>query len=255
MSKSRKVTIGRGGYGEIYYDSLKPHIVYKKSYNHGCASLEREYKTWSRAYRAYVDYRKKHPGLTKHIAIIRPSKYIKLPVGDKFKECIFQLKRIIPLEGEYVWHPQLGSLEPKLDQLIKTDLFIRGRQVGPLVLQKALKGLTTLQQLAKQAGTLIGIVHYVAGLDAYDTELAIGYDPQTDYKLYLIDFDQTKSFKDTPDRSQLIERLVSSLEDVPYYPNPSSDLYPAFKKAYLKVAAKYGYSELAGDVLNSLFTP
>jgi len=244
----QKIVIGRGGYGEVYYDVSNPNIVYKRSHNHECTSLKHEYSMWNKAYQAYLKYSKQFPQKTKHLAILRPSKWIKLAEGNQFTECIFQMKRIQPIEGEMVWHPQLGA-EKNLDVVIKTDQFLRGRQVGINVLRKYFN----LKELTQAAGTLIAIIHYGAKLDAFDTELTLGKIKKTQYKLYLLDFDQTKSWSQIKTKAELIERMVSSLEDVPYYPNPSSYLFKYFKAAYLKVAQFYGEVKLAKEVLNEMF--
>lgn len=244
---SEKIIIGRGGYGEIFYKKDNPNIVYKLSYE-TCNILDREYKTLSSAYSAYITYTKTRKSLRSRIHILHPSNWKK---SDN-KYCIFQMSRIYPPSGQrYVWHPHFGSDDHSLNKLYQTHLHTRGVQVG---LQK-IKQYLPLDRAFKDAGILIGIVHYGAKLDAFDTELTLGrvknHNSNT-IQLFLIDFDEVSRWKELTDK-QLLENMISSLEAVPYYPNPSSKYFPEFSDGYLSVAKYYGYEKLAQKVLGGMF--
>nr|QBK89506.1 MAG: hypothetical protein LCPAC001_00160 [Pithovirus LCPAC001] len=247
MNKSSdKIVIGKGGYGEIFYKKENPNTIYKQSYT-VCNTLEKEYKMLSSAYRAYITYTQTKKSLRKRIHILHP--YDWSTINSKY--CIFKMARIYPPVGEkYVWHPHLGSEDFYLNKLYKTDLHIRGVQVGHNEIKKYL----SLEQASKDSGILIGIVHYGAKLDAFDTELSMGIiknHKTTLVQLVLIDFDKVSRWNQLSDK-QLLENMISSLEAVPYYPEPETKYFSDFRDGYLDVAKHFGYEKLAQDVLNGM---
>lgn len=245
-SNKEKIIIGRGGYGEIYYYKNNPNMVFKMSYNE-CNILNKEFKMLFSAYNAYIDYTKNKKNLRNRIHILRPNNWRIVN-----SNCIFRMSRIFPPDGDerYVWHPYLGDdIE---DKLYKTELHIRGKQIGLNTISKYIP----LKRASRDSGILIGIVHYGAKLDGFDTELSLGIVKNYSIKkvqLFLIDFDKVSSWSELED-DELIENMVSSLEDVPYYPGPSSKYFNDFKSGYLSVARYYGYEKLATTVLNDLYS-
>ncbi len=247
-NKSKKL-IGRGGYGEIYYNINNPNTVYKLSHNCMNGDLNKEYNMLLKAYNTYIKYTKNKKNLRNRIHILKPSNW------KQFNgNCLFKMSRIFSLsDDEFVWHPYLGGEEGFKDVLYKTDLHIRGRQIGLETISKYI----SLKRITRDSGILIGIVHYGAKLDAFDTELAFGivknYNGVKNLQLFLIDFDKVSNW-DELEEDQLIENMISSLEDVPYYPGPNSKYFSNFKSGYLSVAGYYGYEKLALKVLNSMYT-
>jgi len=239
-----KVIIGRGGFGEVYYYKDNPGIAYKENHRR-CHDLQKEYKMWNQAYRAFIKYTNSRKNLRKNICIPRPSGWRKSPTNGE--KCIFKTARIIPLKGKYTWQAYIGNTDdPNLDKVVKTNNTIRGRYVGPNVLAKYFD----VEKLAYEAGLLIGIVHYCAKLNGTDTELVIGKTvSKKDLQLFLIDYDQVCPWNPEDPQSKIVRELSWALSAEPYWPTPESPYHQSFRKGYLEVAQTCGYEDLAKKVL------
>ena len=198
MSKESKITIGRGGHGEVYYFSKKPNIAYKQTH-YLCKDLKKEYNNWNKSYQKYIVYTSKKKHLRNIARILRPSNW-----SENNSGCVFQLAKVTPIKGLYTWQAYIGDVDhPNLDYVEKRNNTIRGRYMGPEVLSKYFD----VEELAYAAGILIGIVHYGAKLDGTDVELVLGKTGTNGgAKMYLIDFDQTSSWADL-DEKKVIGKL------------------------------------------------
>ena len=238
-----KVIIGKGGFGEVFYYTDRPSMVYKQSYGK-CENLKHEYRMWKKAYNAFIKYTSTRKNTRKEMCILNPSKWEK--IGNT---CIFKMKRVFPLHSKYTWQAYIGNVDdPSMDKVVKHGSIVRGRYMGPDTLSKYFD----VNDLAYQAGILIGIVHYCAHLDGLDTELVIGKtsSPTSKCRLFLIDFNQVNEWKDGDPK--LVNRLSWPLIAEPYYPDSESPYHESFKQAYLKVAKSCGYEDLARQVLKTM---
>lgn len=249
ITKNEKVIIGRGGYGEIYYMTKAPNVVYKKSID-SCKDFKKEYNNHEKIYKAYLNYTDVNKTVRKHYHVLRPYNYTKTK-DNNVEKCIYNMARIKPLSGtsKVVWQSYIGEDNVNMDQVIKSDdgEAIRGRYMGSNTLKN--KGLD-VKSLARGAGILIAIIHYGAQLDGVDAELVIGVTGtigSQDPGLYVIDFDKTSPWK--VGNHGTVQRLGWSLEAEPYYPYSNNPLHPYFIKGYYEVAKHYGYLDLAQKVI------
>ena len=250
---TKKVVIGRGGHGEVYYLSENPNIAYKQTHKE-CKNLKKEYTNWSKAYRKYIDYTS---GKNRHIRDIghipRPSNWDRNNSG-----CVFQLARVKPIEGKYTWQAYIGEVdEPNMDKNVTSNNAIRGRYMGPETLSKYFD----VNSLAYTAGILIGIVQYGAHLNGLDVELVLGKtNNNDDPNIFLIDFDQTETWgstgtaktwgsTDKKEEKRIVSELSWTLIAEPYFPNINSKYHSHFVKGYYEVADYYGYLNLAEKVI------
>ena len=240
-----KIVIGRGGFGEVYYYKDKPGIAYKENHSR-CNDLRKEYDMWNRAYRAFITYTSSKKSLRKNMCILRPSSWRKSSTNSE--KCIFKMARIVPLEGKYIWQAYIGNDDPDLNKVVKTNDKLRGRYVGPNVLAEYFD----VQELAYEAGLLIGVVHYCAKLNGTDTELVIGKissGKDSKCRLFLIDYDQVRPWNPKDPQSKIVRELSWALSAEPYWPTPESPYHQSFRKGYLEVAKTCGYEDLAKKVL------
>lgn len=242
-SKPKKIIIGRGGFGTVYYYSDRPGIAYKESHTK-CDDIRKEYEIWKKAYNAYIKYGK---SIRKKACILHPSNWKEFD-----STCMFQMARVVPLEGNYTWQAYIGDDEnPERDLVFIKEGKIRGRYMGPQTLSKYFN----VEELAYDAGILIGIVHFCAKLDGKDTELIVGKlhkEEDSKCRLFLIDFDQTGSWEGLEEK-EAIDTLTWSLDAEPYYPNEDSPYYDSFKEGYLKVAQKCNLEGFAEKILDRRF--
>ena len=248
MAKNEKVIIGRGGYGEIYYMTKTPNVVYKKSIDF-CGDLKKEFDNHQKIYETYLNYLKYDKTIKNKYIVLKPYGY-NTTKDNHIEKCVYNMTRIKPLSGPEVWQSYIGVDDPNTDNVFKNGNFLRGRYMGYNTLKK--KGLD-VKSLARGAGILIALIHYGAKLDGLDAELVIGFTGVTKKPgLFIVDFDKTSPWK--VENYETVKRLGWSLEAEPYYPYSNNHLYKDFTAGYYKVAAWYGYLDLAKKVIEYALT-
>ena len=95
----------------------------------------------------------------------------------------------------------------------------------------------------------MGLLHYVGKNDGYDLEVFLGRKYRArKLKFFIADFDLSQPIIKYDDAT--VDRLVWSLDAVPYFPNKASKMFKTFSEGYLEAAKAGGNLEIAERVLS-----
>ena len=230
-SKNNIVEIGRGGFGIVYLDKTQPDSVFKIS------TKENTCRTW--VYESEI-----YKNLAKFDIDSNLCKIIKMKDYISTKDmCVMELTRAynpLGLDINYTIQPQFQytsyshkystrGLFLGINELIENGIFTE-KNIGNYI---------------AELGIIMAKLHYKVKNDGYDIELFISKIKNEEPIIYIGDFDLS-NFYEEPD----IERLLWSLEAVPYFPI-EGPLYKIFSNNYIKEATIYGMGEIAKKVLYS----
>ncbi|CAH6420935.1 Hypothetical protein UVM_LOCUS285 [uncultured virus] len=238
--------LGRGGFGIVYALAQHPDLAVKVSSRNMATNSCRK---WHKEYQLIRDFMQRIQAAIPNFRFPDDAEIV-VPVWvrETEDECSMVMPRILPPDdsGPTV-QAQLGA--PSVDLVQKA----RGRFVGLEQIERYWQRAGERGDLAKAAfeiGTLMALLHYVGKNDAYDVELFLGHqygDPKL--KFFLADFDLSQPIDRYDDET--IERMVWSLDAVPYFPRPEIDreLYDAFADGYARIADLNGLGNVAEAVL------
>lgn len=222
--------IGRGGFGVVYIKKDDDTQCVKVS--HKTFSCRR----WSNEYAKIINFMapiERTPAYKslRMVRVVKPTEFVETPEGA----CYMVLPRVFRPEGKHVMHPtlqaQLGW--PKGRMVHKG----RGEFIGYKEIQDIVSSRTDMETACYELGVIMGLLHHVGRHDAYDVELYLGKEAHSRKpRFYLADFDLSEPVT-SKDDADTFERILWSLDAVPYFPRPHIDqkLFELFKKGYESV--------------------
>lgn len=227
------ILIGQGAAGAVYLDPDQPNVVFK------VGSKSNTCRIWGKEQKIYKQL-KKHNIDTDLVLLLQMNQF-----NTYSDTCIIELSRVVnPINtsANYTVQVQFGT--NSIDRISPG----RGRFLG----LSQLKDLDIISEdmipeYAKQLGTVIGRLHFIAKNDGYDLEVFAGTKNEK-IILYIGDFDLSEMITEYGDEQ--IKRMAWTLEAVPYFPTlDQADLYELFKTAYLEVADSVGQRKVGEAVL------
>lgn len=238
--------LGRGAFGTVYAKRNDPTMCLKVSNklkhqnSNACRQWSNEYKT----IKTFMNRMNKRKNSTSLVRIVEPTKF-----DESDSMCYMELPRIYRPDGKDgpTLQAQLGV--PSC-QLIHKG---RGEFIGLKEVRQFVKDEKDIERIAYELGLMIASIHFVGRNDAWDVEVFLGKEANTrKCRLYLADFDLSKEITEYDNAT--IERMVWSIEAVPYFPTRESSmkLFKLFKKGYFKVAARQDRLKEAYAVFEAL---
>jgi hypothetical protein len=237
-SSSDLFEIGRGGGGTVYLDAEQSDVVFKVSNSKtSCRGMSREYLMFERMEQEakIVD-----EIVTPRVDIVKLYEYTNL-LGNA--GCILRLQRIYPLfenKHQRSVHALFGT--PTSDVLHRNRGYFYGKQ-------ELENFIENIGEAIFELGQKMAYLHYFLKNDGYDIEVLAGREhPDSEPKLFIIDFDLTEHIESYDDRSR--ERMADSLSAVPYFPMPEDEHFDKFIDGYTLVAKIAGRGDIAEKVIS-----
>jgi len=221
--------LGRGGYGTVYIKKDDDSLCIKVSNKKGNTCRQ-----WSNEYKKIIKFTEKleNNSIFKKIKLVKIVKPIEFIESDD--QCYMILPRIFRHEGKHIIKPTIQALFGQKS----SDIVMKGR--GELLGLKEIKNIVDnnndIEDMVRELGTIMALMHFVGKNDAYDVELFLGKEANSKKcRLYLADFDLSEEIKNYNDET--IKRITWSMDAVPYFPTEDSDeeLFKIFKDAYKSV--------------------
>ena len=234
-SNNNLVEIGRGGFGIVYLDKTQPNSVFKIS------TKENTCRTWvleSDIYKnlAMFDIDSKLCKIIKMKDYVSNNQMCAMELTRAYNPLGLDIYYTIQPQFQYTsfnHHYSTRGLFLGINELIENNIFTK----------------ENIPNYIAELGIIMAKLHYKVKNDGYDIELFISKINKEETIIYIGDFDLSKFYDDEPD----IERLVWSLEAVPYFPI-EGDLYKIFSNNYIQEATKYKMAEVAKKVLSEYST-
>lgn len=245
--------IGKGGFGSVYTLSDRPDLVVKISLiNNSC-------RTWSNEYDKIVDVRDKiidspFYSLLKSVKLIDVKLFF-----QEDNTCYMVMERVYrPIYGDCnpetyntdspTLQAQFGVLDVSLVHKGRGE-FIGLKQILEYLDSCPQYGSDTLENLSKELGIMMGLMHFIAKNNGIDVEVFLGRRYSDDkLRLFIADFDLTNTF-DEYDKDT-ISNLVWSLSAFPYFPSKETEvLFEYFSLGYKSVADSVGLLHVAEAIL------
>lgn len=227
--------IGRGGFGTVYEMKDDPSICVKVSHkgpqSQSCRQWSNEYKKISTL---ATNIEKTHSNALKRL------KYVRLLTPIKFHEnndsCYMLMPRIYRPDHTDTPQPTIqAQLGVETCKMVHKG---RGEFIGLKEIRSFVQSQQVLEQVVKELGKAMALIHFYGKNDAYDIEVFLGIEKHNKtIRFYIADFDLSEEIKTM--NPETIKRVVWSLDAVPYFPTKHTDprLFDIFKNAYAKIAA------------------
>jgi hypothetical protein len=222
--------LGRGGYGIVYVDKANPgrciKVSNKNPGNESCRQWSNEYKKIT----SFMDRIVGHPLYKKldMARVVAPHEFI-----ETNGACYMILPRVFRPEGRGMNMPTLqAQLGWPAGRMVHKG---RGEFIG----LKEILEYVSVDEVLKACydlGILMGLIHHIGRNDAYDVEVYLGKEANSKKcRFYVADFDLSEQVKEYDEDT--IERMIWSLDAVPYFPREVVDIsmFKVFREGYEKV--------------------
>lgn len=238
--------IGRGAAGTVLLDRRFPGLVFKIS------TSTNKCRDWKREI-AIVDMMKKRI-VANDVIIDLPLVSLNMPhyheVHDSKGVCVIQMPRVISLNKDksVIVHPLFGVSNNR--QQIEGRGHFLGRD--ELIQEGYFNSEEAMLPYMSELGSMMGILHYIIGVNGFDLEVLIGIreDSPKLVRLFIVDYDLF-DFNEKFNIKDAIKNMEWSLSAVDYFPSKSDAplLYKTFETAYLSKASSVDSLDIANKVL------
>jgi hypothetical protein len=252
--KSQLTIIGHGLSGEVVMydkvamfddvmmsnisDQIKKHVFKISILNEKCTNLKNEFNMNKCINEGYIEFKKNRNNENEFVEFTQLKDYMYF---EETKSCILMLERVYNLyENNKTIQVMLGmdDFDFEFDGGIINGI----TQLKELFLNLLHDNDTYIlfKQYVYQLGRLMGFLHFIIKIDAFDVEVYFGKNQKKEYKMFIADFDQCNKISEY-DEKTIIKMSQSFYMGMEHFPNNRiSDLtiYMEFKNGYMSIVSE-----------------